>query len=92
METSGVNGPLAVATFIAGAGASLNGLLFSLAVAILVPIVGKFADGFIRAWIAERRNGWKQRFREAETQRKAAEERAREAEARIARLLNQNDG
>ena len=73
MDNNGVNGPLAVLTFLVGAGASFSGIIFSLLAAILVPVVGKAVDSLVRTWIAERRNGWKQRAITAEARLKELE-------------------
>ena len=70
MDSNGVNGPLAMLTFFAGAGASFGGILFSLLAAILVPVLGKAVDGLVRTWIAERGNRWKKRALEAEARLK----------------------
>ena len=73
MDSNGVNGPLAMLTSFAGAGASFGGILFSLLAAILVPVLGKAVDGLIKTWIAERGNRWKQRALDAEARVKALE-------------------
>ncbi len=68
MDSNGVNVPLAVLTFFAGAGASLGGILLSLLAAIFVPTLGKVVDAAVRAWIAERNNRWRERAIAAEAE------------------------
>lgn len=55
----GVNTPLAVLAFLAGGAASMGGILVSLLVAVLVPVLGKAVDSFIKTYVAERNNQWR---------------------------------